>query len=810
MTDTKKQILSRLMGLNSKSADEQLVKMAKEMIGVIKASRDNDEIFDQLDTLKEFVYKAPNEAIEAISFIVDKTPFSPTIHKVPFEYEGKSHNDLLLKCLELLARIRYLVTDETLKLLAKITLHEDSKIRNEALRVLKELTEYDYNLLTKTKLGYSVQRKILDFILSWSGEKKLKYFDFIETTTTALLSSSIGGESWDLNEAAQYTLTWYSGAISPTDFLKKIRREAIDLVYELYESTEDLEKKLKLIKVLEEATRGPINTDHYKNVSSMLSEDKEYIADVYQKIIFDSQDDNVVAPLGIVAEIEERIYWLNKNDEKKNDKLAKLRARILKNKQYHLFHLLVGHLLAYADGEDWREAEKIRNQEIDQLVESIDEKELDVWFQQIDMIASQHDLVDVGEFLSFNSFLFKLSKIYPQKATYFLDQSLEKDSQLLLFAEHILRGFRSGLHFIPWDRYEEKILSSRHIDLINKLLFSLNLYDEVDLVEFIREKDIVLLENITRQYGEFSFLKKVANREFHYALFNAILRNFKRAPERMNQLIKEELTMVPDYLEIYFRELPFAIHRKWVEISDFQPETIEVIKEKLTEVLDLDWHVQEFMLEIGKQYGLRFITDVFSQRVKRNAQRKGGKFWKTSKRYEAVPYHLNDELRLFIVEHPEYIEVANEWVAGMTVKWSTYNFQITHLLQRLGSKFEEIVLSLIKKGGKPDLVKVSHLLRQFEGSNFDLCIELVRKTQDKHILDQVRSDMYATGVVSGEYGLAEAFKRKAEALEKYKDDKDKNVRDFSNQMIKSFLAQSNQERQHTDEDRQLRKVEFES
>jgi len=68
--------------------------------------------------------------------------------------------------------------------------------------------------------------------------------------------------------------------------------------------------------------------------------------------------------------------------------------------------------------------------------------------------------------------------------------------------------------------------------------------------------------------------------------------------------------------------------------------------------------------------------------------------------------------------------------------------------------------------------------------------------------------MYATGVVSGEYGIAGAYEKKAEKLKKYVADESERVRIFVNRMIKSFQESAKRERQRADEEKQLRRIEF--
>ena len=260
MSNNKKQILSRLMGLDNPKANELLVNFACDIFVDIKKSKDNESVLDALDLLNEFVYKAPKETIKIVNYILEKKPAPSAIHKAPFgEFKGKSHKDLMLKSIELLDHIRYIVPDEVLKLAARLSLNEDSAVKGKALEIIKRFSQYDYNVLTKSKIGYGAQRKALDFVVAWSREKQLRHIEFVETVLREVLSSSIEGTTSGLNEEAQYTITMHSGVVSPTDFLKKMRREAIDLTYELYKTAVDLKLKLELIGVFDEAGRTPRN-----------------------------------------------------------------------------------------------------------------------------------------------------------------------------------------------------------------------------------------------------------------------------------------------------------------------------------------------------------------------------------------------------------------------------------------------------------------------------------------------------------------------------------------------------------------------
>lgn len=798
------------MSLNNKKADEYLASLADQIKKEIEDSSDYDGIFEYLEILGEFVYKAPKETVQIVSNVVGQEPSPPAIHESPFgEFEGKSYKELILKCIELLGHIRYLDPDDVLKLIAQLSRSEDQTVKGKALEVVKKFAQYDFNVLTKSKIGYGAQRKSLDFILTWTRDEQLQHIDFVEKVLRELLSTSVEGTTSGLNSEAQYTITMHFGAVSPTDFLKKLRREVIDLVYELYSTTEDPKLKLKFVEILDETTQTPSNVAYGDDVAEMIIDDLKYLTGIYRKIIF-TETGKLTDHLGIVATVEERLYWINRNEKRRVEEAEQLRRDILDDELYHLFRLLVGDPVTYQEQEGWNTAEKNRAEEIDQVISSIEETETEKWLERFNKIASQHVLVDEWKFNPFKALLRKLAETKPIIAEKILESVFVSNTPLKHFTSSFLDGFRIGSHFKQWDKFVSKIIENKDTPSVSGIVFSLNLPADVDLQKLIREEDIDLLEKIANRAGQFSFFNQADDRVLLYALFNTLARNFQRAPQRIEPLIVEQIKKYPKYLGMFFSELSMITHRKWIEIKNLQPETVAFLEEKIVELPDVDWHVQELLLEIGRRYGLGQVLDVFMNRIKIDAEKDKKEPRRIgSDRYEVIPYHFNPDLSTFITEHEGYIKIAGSWVAEMTTDWSGYNWHVSHFLQRIGKGFDEVLTSLIEKDDEESLLKAARAMHSIEGTNFDLCIEIVRQTDNKKVLSQIDSNMYTTGVVSGEYGLAEAYEAKAKALEKYKNDKSKRVKKFAERMIDSFLDSAKRERQRTDEEKQLRKIEFE-
>ena len=803
--------LRRLMELNNKRADKYLVDFANDIYNEINKSQNNDDILENLDLLEVFVYKVPKETIEIISYILHKQPAAPSISKTPFgEFEEKSHKDLILKCIDLLRHLRYILPDETLSMIAQFSLNKDADIKNNAIEVVRKISKYDYNVLTKSKIGYSIQRIVLDTISAWSREEQLKHIDFVEAAATELLSSSIEGSTNSLNEQAQYQITMHFGVVQPTDYLKKIRRDTIDLIFELYKKSTLPQVRIRLVRLLDETQRTPSNIAYKDDVEEMITEDLKYLIGIYRKMVYGDQDNEIIGDLGIVAEIEEKLYWVTRRSNKKVEEANKLLAELRSNESYSLFRLLAGDPHNLYEVDEWGEAEKKRNEKIEHLIKSISDDQIKDWFIKFDKVANQVLLVEEWKFAPFKNLLVRLAQEKPLVADKLLEIILSSNSLLRQFIGNFLDGFRFTLNFGLWDKYVERIIDSKDVKLINSVLFSLTLpWTKEGLDKTVREVDLDFFEKISTKEGKFSFLSEKEDRLFHYAFFVALTRNFKYCPKRVEPLVISEIEKNPRYLSMYFSEFSTALLRNWIEIKDLQPKAVKILTEKMAKLADLDWHTQGMLLAVGKQYGLGAVMDVFMSRVQKESQIRE-KGWKIPRdRYDSIPDHFHKDLTDFIVSHPEYIKIASGWVTNMTPEWSLYDCHIGEFLQKIGGNFNKIILSIIEKGDDDSLLKAARAINSINGANFDLCMEIVKRTDNKKVIDQIRSNIYSTGVVSGEYGIAEAYERKAASLENYRNSDNSRAKKFAKQMINDFLESAKRERQEADKKKQLRKMEFE-
>ena len=101
------------------------------------------------------------------------------------------------------------------------------------------------------------------------------------------------------------------------------------------------------------------------------------------------------------------------------------------------------------------------------------------------------------------------------------------------------------------------------------------------------------------------------------------------------------------------------------------------------------------MLELASE-PIHIILEVFKKRIQRDKD--------SEEHYEVIPYHFNPDLQKYITEHKEYVAEMVEWLKNMTPDWSTYNWNVTHFIQRIGgASYSTILLNLIENADKATL-----------------------------------------------------------------------------------------------------------
>jgi hypothetical protein len=183
-----------------------------------------------------------------------------------------------------------------------------------------------------------------------------------------------------------------------------------------------------------------------------------------------------------------------------------------------------------------------------------------------------------------------------------------------------------------------------------------------------------------------------------------------------------------------------------------------------------------------------------------------------NREFEAIPFEI---YKL----HEPLSSIAAEAVDKVRVQFDSdrdlFEFRGARLLRNIfpqsSAEFEAALLKLIRNGEEADREFVLGILKNYHGEPFvrRLCKEIIRVIDpDSPLRLSVVIAIQTTGMVSGEFGMSEAYARKREELLDWLEDADQQVRQFAEQCITELEKLSASEHRRAEEEIALRKHRY--
>lgn len=756
---------------------EQATKfLQKESLGLLnfitKTPTNNDDVYANLEILEQYAFRVPDQIIKISETLVNSKPIPPKEYKGKLgRFEGKSNQDVIIKVIDLLKEVRYHKPKEVLDLLTQLT--EKEEYEKKASEAIKSLSEY--NLYALKYIGYLPQGTILDELEKWNDSKTIKYHEVINIIARELLSPEYEG-----NSMTDYkTFTFSFGPLKASELLQKIRQRVIEIIKRLYESSKDIQIRKDILSSLNEATRTPSRGNYSQELENLIINDTNGLIEFYLSIFSDADDQ-------LIKEIEEQSHWFIKRYGKDRlPKITELETRIASDKEYNMFRVFFGYDYKFDEELGWKEAKEQRENEIDKFIQSINGKTWGEWLKRIISIAKKYTDVDAGKFQYFNVFLHKLGKNKPEFAIELLTK-YEKEMEFFLI--HLLAGI--------WESDKKPIAKKLVIEWTKR---NQHLSVSTYLFTYTNTLDLDLLNLI---------FKKVMGSKDKNAMFNIL----RVCMERHNDSDKLKQMFIFTLKELNkIKDDGWAI-RLWARdyslLDTLDSQDYDIVLQSLILHSSVDHRIEEILKPIIRKYPQKVIG-FFFERVTHHL--------KTQEhyRYDAIP--------LDFYEIREDLAQAEKAVIPEILKWFSekdwlYHFEASNLLGAIFPSFNgnlgTYLLDLIKQGGKQNALLVLSILRAYKGEPF---IHEVSKAFIKKFLQntgnklyrEYRSEMFIvlsqTGVVTGEYGMRDAYKQKKDEIQPWKDDKNPIMQVFIKDYEKYLDDSIKFEGQRADEDIQLMK-----
>ncbi len=226
--------------------------------------------------------------------------------------------------------------------------------------------------------------------------------------------------------------------------------------------------------------------------------------------------------------------------------------------------------------------------------------------------------------------------------------------------------------------------------------------------------------------------------------------------------------------------------------------------EKLVYIPRIDYEIERVLVVLASTHR-QLVLNWFGQRIKSSKIH-------SSIDYNPIPFKFHELNKVFQPHADDVVSAMRAW-CDSDDDISPWN--LSYFLSGIYPKFEEpltsVLIELVKDGDYSDLEFVTKSLRRFNGREelLPLLREIIASDfVDEKIGNIVTDVIRSTGIVKGEYGLAQTYQEKAEMLHPWLEDSNEQVVAFAKSEIHRFEQEYAQEIRRVSEQIAMRKLDF--
>ncbi|MCX7309510.1 MAG: RelA/SpoT domain-containing protein [Afipia sp.] len=774
--------------------------------GALKALADCDDNNARLELLERFRdYVLPNyddhESVypeiknSIIAAVKAARLTKPREIKTPGgNFPGVSLERVVKVACEILGQVRYVSTEGTFDAVCEVfpgAVHDDE--RKHLLDLVHQLAHHEMDIWKQA--GPAVQmalvRKVRDF-----DSDRMPVLPVLLKVLEDALNTEIQGTT-----STYDTMTFHRGSVVASDALRAMRGEAIDILSKFYREAGSADEKGLIKRGLFAATAMPISTNYSNQLLADILNDSARIVEFFGDVAGTGDYE-------IIQSIQRKLLFMHRRNkgvrvakdvdaavlaaaERLETSIRAFRARAESNSGFLIYNTLVGFECVFPPMWDWdglryEEEREYRNKRIDELVDEVTEQNADDWFAIINRCAQTRS-DDLATFPSFGEFLQRLGRKKPSIMLGFVDK-VEKP--LTGFLGIMLSGLAQSDQSAELDARTNKWLAEDRylVEIAHSFKFSPG-FDGAKLKQLLDSGIRLDNEGVIVQVLETAF---------------------RRYKDGTKALIAEVLLPGINYFtqkkDARWVNLAWFVPREESFVCDLLDDGVEAVLKNLLYAPRIDTHAELILMQIAKTRPAR-VFDFFEDRLKFSTSPDvvdgydpiPFEFYELQKRFQAIADHAVDTVRRLFVSG----DYMFQYTGGRLISAAFPTFS-----NELGRK----LMSLVAAGTHDDLEFAVSVLSAYDGEPFvePLCKEIIRHLPaDDKLRNNVALVLEATGVVSGEFGLVEAYRGKRDALVPWLSDADEKVRSFAEEYIASLDRQIAAEQRRSEEGLEMRKRRYE-
>ena len=797
--DVRLKALARLAQSASDAAKAALLAEMDEAAATLKTQTEYETLLQSLEVLNVIGYRFSDRTVGVIEGFIQtiearKLTYSQA-HEAFADYISKYSNtqSLMVKAVEVVVRLRYYETRAVLRILLPLYGHPSETVRKKVQSGLDSLARYDLDVFygedRKGGIGSAPQNELLGE-LELMGESALKAnHDALLRLITGMLSPILEGVSWTYKAA-----TISHGTIPGLHSVSDIRARSIRLLSRLYSLAGSKQQKLAVINAMSEGTRTDNRAATDNKTRDMIARNSAEILGFFAHLI-PTED------FQIVQKIESNTYWIfvHALSEEVKASALKIEKAIADNKEYAIYRTLIGfdgifgNWSSYQKTSEQLEAiEKERREKASGFAYSITAETYAEWRTRIlEYVKTESD--DLATFPVFYHFLAEFAATRPELALRLVTEDTVGIARFLI---PILVNLWNGTHRQHARKLIEKWIGEAQPGQDHHLFAAIKMFLST------RDLDVDLLESLLKKAAEIKDVPSVRQ-----VVTVAIARWDGAGEAVLKALLFPALDVLTELRDANW--ISEAWFRKEARnfFAEVDAEGLEHVLRNLLVLDSIDYHAEEVLCSFAKRNPERVMRFLI-ERIAIEAQPPSN----GARDFDAIPFefHKLHEL-LSKIPGTAVRSVLEQYRADATLFTYRGGTLLKIIFPRFSEEFEAELLQLVREGGDSNLEFVLGVLRNYHGEPFvhRLCKEIVKAVDsDSRLLNEVAVALETTGVVSGEFGMAEAYERKRQEVLDWLSDPSERVKAFAKRYIADLVQMRDAETKRAEEGIALRKFRF--
>lgn len=777
----------------------------KNIANLLDNAQNNNERYEILSRLKD--YAIPNyddlpaayEGLKCPLLRAVKAARSMEPVQIKTTYgnmEGFKPDDVTKLVVEIVESLCYVDVIGTLQLLIDIYRDEpNDDIRKQIVNVVKNLSEYNINVYKR--VGPRFQMMLVDHLTRMSDAEVDSIRPIALTVLTEAIQSDITGTKWKAD-----SVVFSTGALPASDQLREVRDKAIKALFAAYDRSLDDTQKHEVLSSLNKATRTPNRGQYSNELLATTLKDAARIVDFLTERT-KSTSYELLQYLeheflykyrwakGLTVDTDNR-FGCQTEAEALVTAISKFRDIINADDRFVRFKALVGFESVYPDHWsenrfDYDEVDEYRRREADRYIDEIKADNENDWFNLIARCAETKSN-DLATFPVFGSFISKLAERKPGVADRFLAKAPDD-------LRKFLPGFLSGLALSGrYDIYrrilERELESATNLAGIARHLRYSDV-KEPDLAARLLKRAIANCDTIA------------VNECLLFALEHFGTEKIVDA----DTFVRDALTFLNDRKDPRWVSKAWILQKATKFYEGLTPETMVQVLQNLGYLRQLNYQAEHILVRLAERQP-EAIWDYFGARLARETAED-----KDEERFEAVPFEFHG-LEKELSKDPQL--AINKGLSWFAQDRKLFQFRGGRLLSIAfpdsTPEFAASLAELVKAGSDTEADFALAILQNYQGETFSYIVlkEIVSLfPDDVSKMSEVRYAIDNTGVVTGEFGFAEAWRARKESLKEWLADERPAVKAFAERHITELDRMIAAEQRRAESEKEMRNRSYE-